>query len=269
MEAELKSPILTIKNPMPLSLAPPALPEGKLASKSPSTQPPTFWTTVKQNAPVYWHAFVCFARTPSGAFATFMMFMFVFWGAFLFLLLVNWVDFGEQQGLWVEITSQVENGFFSIMGIGLFPQRIWVTVCAFQLWRHRADADPAEIASWAARIKRQYAWYNMEDTPTRRAFPVRTFGLALYLYMFHSCLQCCISGIMWGFTRFNRPSAAIGVLIPISFIAIFAAEAIIALQGRKLTIVPGSEDEENVEVVFEENGAKFSRGTNCYQDGGQ
>jgi hypothetical protein len=49
----------------------------------------------------------------------------VFWGAAIVFFLAKFINFhnSNTQGFWVEVSSQVENGLFTLTGIGLIPVR--------------------------------------------------------------------------------------------------------------------------------------------------
>jgi hypothetical protein len=49
-----------------------------------------------------------------------------FWGAAIVFFLAKFINFhnANTQGFWVEVSSQVENGLFTLTGIGLIPVRV-------------------------------------------------------------------------------------------------------------------------------------------------
>lgn len=67
-----------------------------------------------------------FVKTPMGAFTAIYGFLVAFWGAAIILFLVRWINAGssEENDIWVEISSQVENGLFTLTGVGLIPWRV-------------------------------------------------------------------------------------------------------------------------------------------------
>lgn len=64
-----------------------------------------------------------------GAFTAIYGFLVAFWGAAIVLFLLGWINAGskEQNDIWVEISSQIENGLFTITGVGLIPWRVMDT----------------------------------------------------------------------------------------------------------------------------------------------
>lgn len=67
-----------------------------------------------------------FVKTPMGAITAIYGFLVAFWGAAIVLFLLGWINAGSkyQNDVWVEISSQVENGLFTLTGVGLIPWRV-------------------------------------------------------------------------------------------------------------------------------------------------
>jgi hypothetical protein len=61
-----------------------------------------------------------------GAITAIYGFLVAFWGAAIVLFLLGWINAGSkyQNDVWVEISSQVENGLFTLTGVGLIPWRV-------------------------------------------------------------------------------------------------------------------------------------------------
>lgn len=70
--------------------------------------------------------FWAFVKTPMGAFTAIYGFLCAFWGAAIVLFLLGWIPTSSKdtQDKWVEISSQVTNGLFTITGVGLIPWRV-------------------------------------------------------------------------------------------------------------------------------------------------
>ena len=70
--------------------------------------------------------FWAFVKTPIGAFTAIYGFLCAFWGAAIVLFLLGWIPTSSKdtQDKWVEISSQVCNGLFTITGVGLIPWRV-------------------------------------------------------------------------------------------------------------------------------------------------
>lgn len=70
--------------------------------------------------------FWAFVKTPIGAFTAIYGFLCAFWGAAIVLFLLGWIPTSSKdtQDKWVEISSQVCNGLFTVTGVGLIPWRV-------------------------------------------------------------------------------------------------------------------------------------------------
>lgn len=67
-----------------------------------------------------------YLKTPMGAISAIYGFLCAFWGAAIVLFLLGWIPTSSQdtQDKWVEISSQVTNGLFTVTGVGLIPWRV-------------------------------------------------------------------------------------------------------------------------------------------------
>lgn len=70
--------------------------------------------------------FWAFVKTPIGAFTAIYGFLCAFWGAAIVLFLLGWIPTSSKdtKDKWVEISSQVCNGLFTVTGVGLIPWRV-------------------------------------------------------------------------------------------------------------------------------------------------
>ncbi|KAF8897634.1 hypothetical protein BD779DRAFT_1608183 [Infundibulicybe gibba] len=191
--------------------------------------------------------------------------MMVFWGAAIVVFLIKIINFhnANTQGFWVEVSSQVENGLFTVTGIGLIPSRVLDTYRIYKIWYYkrrtknlRAKAglpqlfdiddlpDPAYDPNYVhvltdeeqqdlhrQQVKFQYhqTWYRAHGTETHRASSADIIipSMALLICCLNdgnSIFQVILCGTMWGLNRFERPAWSTGILIPCSFLCgIFAA----------------------------------------------
>lgn len=69
------------------------------------------------------HGLWAFLKTPTGAVMGIYGFLVAFWGAGIVLFLGKLINLhnSDKQGLWVEITCQVENALFTITGTHWMP----------------------------------------------------------------------------------------------------------------------------------------------------
>lgn len=67
-----------------------------------------------------------YLKTPMGAITAIYGFLVAFWGAAIVLFLLGWIPTSSKdtKDKWVEISSQVENGLFTVTGVGLIPWRV-------------------------------------------------------------------------------------------------------------------------------------------------
>jgi hypothetical protein len=77
---------------------------------------------IKRTAKGVW----TFVKTPMGFIVAVYGFLVAFWGAAIVLFLLGWINAGSKymNDVWVEISSQVENGLFTLTGVGLIPWRV-------------------------------------------------------------------------------------------------------------------------------------------------
>ncbi|PPQ77440.1 LOW QUALITY PROTEIN: hypothetical protein CVT25_011022 [Psilocybe cyanescens] len=66
-------------------------------------------------------------------------FLVVFWGAAIVVFLAKIINFhnANTQGFWVEVSSQVETGLFTVTSIGLIPSRVLDTYRIWRIWRYK------------------------------------------------------------------------------------------------------------------------------------
>ncbi|KAJ7068376.1 hypothetical protein C8F01DRAFT_1117949 [Mycena amicta] len=208
-----------------------------------------------------------FLKTPLGVLAGIYGFCVVFWGAAIVFFLGKIINLHNEntQGFWVEVSSQVENGLFTVTGIGLIPSRVLDTYRILWIWyykrrtrRLRAKAglptlfdeddlpDPAYDPNYVhvltdkeqyflhrqqVKFARHQTWYRAHGTETHRAFPINTALLICCLNDGNSIFQIMLCGTMWGLNRFERPAWSTGTLIPASFLCGIFSAVFIAIGG--------------------------------------
>ncbi|KAG0030470.1 hypothetical protein BGZ81_002651 [Podila clonocystis] len=76
-------------------------------------------------------------KSPLNFFIFFCCLSVVVWGAFLVLLLGNLVKLKDDatQKIWIEVASQVLNGFFTLANVPVHPKRLLGFVRGFRVWR--------------------------------------------------------------------------------------------------------------------------------------
>jgi len=195
-----------------------------------------------------------FLKTPMGVVAGIYGFCVIFWGAAIVFFLAKFINFhnANTQGFWIEVSSQIENGLFTVTGIGLIPSRVLDTYRIVKIWLYkrrtrklRAKAglpqlydvddlpDPAydpnyihvlpekeqkDLHRQQLKFQHHQTWYRAHGTETHRAFPIGTALLICCLNDGNSIFQIMLCGTMWGLNRFERPPWSTGSLIPASFL---------------------------------------------------
>ncbi|KZT20404.1 hypothetical protein NEOLEDRAFT_1140860 [Neolentinus lepideus HHB14362 ss-1] len=195
-----------------------------------------------------------FVKTPAGFIAAVYGFCVVFWGAAIVIFLAKIINFhnANTQGFWVEVSSQVENGLFTVTGVGLIPFRAMDTHRVSKIWCYKrktrklrkqrglpelideddlpdpiydvnyvhvlTDAEQADLHYQQTKFMKSQTWYRPHGTDTHRAFPINLALLICCLVDGNSIFQCILCGTMWGLNRFQRPAWSTGILIPASFL---------------------------------------------------
>jgi hypothetical protein len=195
-----------------------------------------------------------FLKTPMGIVAGIYGFCVVFWGAAIVFFLAKFINFhnANTQGFWVEVSSQVVNGLFTVTGIGLIPARVMDTYRIYKIWRYKrrtaklrakenlpqlydtddlpdpaydpnyvhvlSDKEQLDLHKKQEKFRQSQTWYRPHGTETHRAFPINTALLICLFTDGNSIFQIILCGTMWGLNRFQRPAWSTGTLIPASFL---------------------------------------------------
>lgn len=167
----------------------------------------------------------------------------------------------------MEVCSQVENGLFTVTGVGLIPWRVVDTYRMFKIWRFKrltrslrkkaglpplididdlpdpiydpnyvhvlTEKQQEELHYQQTMFKKSQTWYRPHGTSTHKAFPINRALLICLLIDGNSIFQCMLCGTMWGLNRFERPAWTTGTLIPASFLCGIAAVVAIWVGGHK------------------------------------
>ncbi|KZM24497.1 hypothetical protein ST47_g4362 [Ascochyta rabiei] len=87
-----------------------------------------------------------YCRNPLGLIVTLYFFLITFWGAAWVLFLIGWISVGGRQAYFVEICDQVLTALFCVVGITMFPFRLYdtyhmsfVAYFAHRTWRLRKE----------------------------------------------------------------------------------------------------------------------------------
>ncbi|PVF96446.1 hypothetical protein CPB86DRAFT_709048 [Serendipita vermifera] len=210
-----------------------------------------------------------YLKTPIGFVAAIYGFLVVFWGAAIVFFLGKLINLHDPylQGFWVEISSQVVNGLFTVQGVGFLPWRIMDSWNTFWIYhyarkdrtlRMRAnlppvgdfndipdpliDSDHVQMLTdkqlqWLrrhqVRLLKSQTWYRPHATDTHRAFSLK-FAIAICISVdLNSVFQILLCGCMWGLNRFQRPAWTVATLIPLSFLCGIASGILIWKGGER------------------------------------
>ncbi|KAJ8109226.1 hypothetical protein OPT61_g7619 [Boeremia exigua] len=87
-----------------------------------------------------------YCRNPLGLLVTVYFFLITFWGAAWVLFLIGWISVGGRQAYFVEICDQILTALFCVVGITMFPFRLYdtyhmafVAFFAHRTWRLRKE----------------------------------------------------------------------------------------------------------------------------------
>ena len=148
--------------------------------------------------------------------------------------------------IWIEIDSQILNALFCVTGFGLIP---WRFRDFYYLMKFRIRHDQSALRTLAG-INR--SWFRLAgsenlpihpdapiddpennpaiplppskipDTPLTgiRAPATRLWRLdyVIWAFVLNTCLQAVLSGFMWGFNRYKRPSWSTGTFVALACI---------------------------------------------------
>ncbi|KAF8165252.1 hypothetical protein B0H34DRAFT_688456 [Crassisporium funariophilum] len=210
-----------------------------------------------------------FLKTPMGIITGIYGFLVVFWGAAIVIFLVKIINFhnANTQGFWVEVSSQVETGLFTVTSIGLIPSRVLDTYRIWKIWRYKqltiklrakaglpqlfdvddlpdpiydpnyvhvlTEAEQEDLHRQQRKFQYSQTWYRAHGTETHRAFPINTALWICFMNDGNSIFQIFLCGTMWSLNRFQRPAWSTGILIPASFLCGIAAAVLIWRGGER------------------------------------
>ncbi|KJZ75997.1 hypothetical protein HIM_04453 [Hirsutella minnesotensis 3608] len=181
-------------------------------------------------------------------------------------------DIESPRRKWVEIDSQILNALFCVTGFGLAPWRFRDLYFLLQYrrlhkdrslrqlagihrgWFRLAGSDqlpvqlgPETVASIATDIATQraipYPENKIPDAPLTgvRARPTKVWklDLVIWLMVWNTFFQCCLSGFMWGMDRFTRPAWATGLFVGLACSVAGVAGYIMFAEGKSVKAIEG------------------------------
>ncbi|KAJ7228563.1 hypothetical protein GGX14DRAFT_692535 [Mycena pura] len=243
-----------------------------------------------------------FLKTPLGVLAGIYGFCVVFWGAAIVFFLAKIINLhnSNTQGFWVEVSSQVENGLFTVTGIGLIPSRVLDTYRIIWIWYYKRRTrklrikaglpvlfdeddlpDPAYDPNYVhvltreeqkflhrqqVKFARHQTWYRAHGTETHRAFPINTALLICCLSDGNSVFQIILCATMWSLDRFQRPAWSTGILIPASFLCGIMSAVFIAVGGAHTKRIEKVKERLRAALAMEHTAAYGAMDRNLQRD---
>jgi len=220
----------------------------------------------------------------------------------LFFFLAKIINFhnSNTQGFWVEVSSQVENGLFTVTGIGLIPSRVLDTYRIIWIWYYKRRTrklrtkaglpvlfdeddlpDPAYDPNYVhvltdeeqkflhrqqVKFARHQTWYRAHGTETHRAFPINTALLICCLNDGNSIFQIILCATMWSLDRFQRPAWSTGILIPASFLCGILSAVFIAVGGAHTKRIGKVKERLRAALAMEHPATYGAMGRNLQRD---
>ncbi|TFK23246.1 hypothetical protein FA15DRAFT_670632 [Coprinopsis marcescibilis] len=210
-----------------------------------------------------------FVKTPIGILTAIYGFLVVFWGAAIVFFLAKIINLHnpDLQGFWVEVSSQVVCGLFTVTSVGFIPNRILSTYRIYKVWDYKrktikrrkeaglpqlfdqddlpdpqydpnfvhvlTDEEHQDLHRQQIKFTYHQTWYRAHGTETHRAFPISTALWICFLNDANSIFQIILCGTMWGMNRFQRPPWSTGILIPAGFLCGIGSAVLIWRGGER------------------------------------
>lgn len=228
-------------------------------SKEATDEKHTWAETARNGLKAAWK----FAFTPTGFLMSIYGLNIVAWGAMLFFVLLGAApamnhpskdSIDSPRKKWIEIDSQILNTLFCMTGFGLAPWRFrdlwWWYQGRLQHNKYAMKRLSKQNKSWF----RPPAWYNSDEENVDRdregirvtftgkhAPPTSIWKLSFVVWMMilNTLLQGALSGFMWEYNRFNRPSWAAGTFIGLGCGVSMLAGLMMWWEGRKVKKIEG------------------------------
>ncbi|KAF4975117.1 hypothetical protein FZEAL_8065 [Fusarium zealandicum] len=180
-------------------------------------------------------------------------------------------DINSPRRVWIEVDSQILNALFCVTGFGLAP---WRFRDLYYLLQYRIQGKSVALRRLAG-IHR--GWFRLEgsadipshvgphnvssspelssstaipfpenkipDAPLTEqrapATPVWKMDAVIWLMVWNTFLQCCLSGFMWALNRFDRPSWSTGLFVALACIVAAVGGIMMFIEGKKVKGIEG------------------------------
>lgn len=191
-------------------------------------------------------------------------------------------DINSPRRKWIEIDSQILNALFCVTGFGLIPWRFRDLYYLMQYrlqkkeiglrrlaginrgWFRLAGSEklpvevgPATIEGDAANVPENCTPYPIRTIPDPpltgiRAPPTKMWKLdfVIWAMVWNTFLQAVLSGFMWGFNRYKRPSWSTGLFVALACIVAGCGGIMSFVEGKHVKAIEGvpvsEEDQERL-----------------------
>ena len=177
-------------------------------------------------------------------------------------------DINAPRRIWIEIDSQVLNSLFCVTGFGLIP---WRFRDFYYLMQYRLQHKHSALQKLAGIHRSWFRLPGSQDLPTDlpatalrdcntnpaipfpvtkapdppltgfRASPTAWWKLdyVIWAYMLNTALQAVLSGFMWGFNRYARPSWSTGTFVALACIVAALGGLMCFQEGKRIKAVEG------------------------------
>lgn len=232
--------------------------------------------TIEQSLVNFW----AFYNTGFGFFLTIYSLNVIAWGGMLFLLLCNASpamcypncnDIDSPRRVWIEVDSQILNGFFCVTGFGLAPWRFrdLYLLLKFRIgkdmkalrevagvhrgWFRLAGSEnlpphlgPKNVEETDVNFPEECVPYPLETIPEApptgiRAPPTKMWKLdaVIWLNVANTLLQVVLSSFMWALNRYDRPSWSTGLFVCLACIVAAIAGVMMGIEGKHVKAIEG------------------------------
>ena len=200
-------------------------------------------------------------------------------------------DLYSPRRIWIEIDSQILNALFCVTGFGLIPWRFRDLYYLLQFrirgqqsalrklaginraWFRLEGSDslpvPMNISSTSPTSSSMTAEHNpslplpVSKTPDEpltgiRAPPTKLWRLdfVVWAFVLNTFLQGVLSGFMWGFDRFKRPSWSTGTFVALACIVAGLGGLMGFIEGKRVKKIEGIPVEEGEALADVEKGVE-------------
>ena len=198
-------------------------------------------------------------------------------------------DLYSPRRIWIEIDSQILNALFCVTGFGLIPWRFrdlyyllqyrvrgqysalrklaGINRTWFRLERSSDLPVPMSLSSTLPTSSSLTAEHNpslplpVSKTPNEpltgiRAPPTKLWRLdfVIWAYVLNTFLQAVLSGFMWGYNRFERPSWSTGTFVALACIVAGLGGLMVFVEGKRVKTIEGIPVEEGEVLADVERG---------------